>query len=256
SYVDANNLYGWAMSQFLPIGSYKWVASREYLKNSSAEQKKWLKKILRTKPDSPVGYFLNIKAHFPIHTHNYLNDLPPAVDNIAVKKNWLSPTNKNLVEKLDKGRFSETKKLVPHLGIREDYVIHYQELQYYVKLGLVVDEVNEIMSFKQSNWLAPYIDFNTKLRQKSVNDFERDFFKLMNNSVYGKTMENVRKYQDVKIMSLNGDDDEKKFRKKIRKPSFKYARQFSDTLIGAHMGKADVILNKPIIVGASVLGLS
>ncbi|CAG8679579.1 1381_t:CDS:1, partial [Paraglomus brasilianum] len=57
-------------------------------------------------------------------------------------------------------------------------------------------------------------------------------------------------------MSLNGDDDEKKFRKKIRKPSFKYARQFSDTLIGAHMGKADVILNKPIIVGASVLGLS
>ena len=63
---------------------------------------------------------------------------------------------------------------------------------------MVVDEVSEIMSFKQTNWLAPYIDFNTKLRQKAENDFEKDFFKLMNNSVYAKTMENVKKYQDVK----------------------------------------------------------
>ena len=256
SYVDANNLYGWAMSQFLPIGSYKWVASREYLRNSPGEQKKLLQKILKTTPDSPVGYFLNIKAHFPVHNHEYLNDLPPAVDNIAVKKSWLSPKNKILVEKLDGNRFSETKKLVPHLGIRDDYVIHYQELQYYIKLGMVVDEVSEIMSFKQTNWLAPYIDFNTKLRQKAENDFEKDFFKLMNNSVYGKTMENVKKYQDVKIMSVQSDSDEKKFRKKIRKPSFQYARQFSDSLVGAHMGKASVCLNKPIIVGASVLGLS
>jgi len=256
SYVDANNLYGWAMSQFLPIGEYKWLASRAVLNNRKDLQKRYLNMILKTNADSPRGYFLNIKAHFPKNTHDYLNDLPPAVENIAVKRDWLCPHNSKLVEKLDGGRFSETKKLVPHHGKREDYVIHYQELQYYVKLGMVVDEVTEILSFKQTNWLAPYIDFNTKLRQKSVNDFEKDFFKLMNNSCYGKTMENVRKYQDVKIMSLNGDDDEKKFRKKIRKPSFKYARQFSDTLIGAHMGKADVILNKPIIVGASVLGLS
>src|SRR5438128_8546152 len=69
-------------------------------------------------------------------------------------------------------------------------------------------------------------------------------------------MENVRKYQDVKIMAMNGDNDEKKFQKKVSKPSFKYARQLGPTLIGAHMGKASVVLNKPIIVGASVLGLS
>jgi len=256
SYVDANNLYGWAMSQFLPIGEYKWVASREYLKGRPDMQKKYLNMILKTKADSPRGYFLNINAHFPANTHEYLSDLPPAVENIAVKRNWLSPHNQDLVKDLDGGRFSETNKLVPHLGKREDYVIHYQELQYYVKLGMVVDEVTEIMSFKQTNWLAPYIDFNTKLRQKAENDFEKDFFKLMNNAVYGKTMENVRKYQDVKIMSMHTDEDEKKFCKKIRKPSFKYARQFSDTLIGAHMGKAEVVLNKPIIVGASVLGLS
>jgi len=76
---------------------------------------------------------------------------------------------------------------------------------------MVVDKVTEILSFDQTNWLAPYIDFNTKLRQKAENDFEKDFFKLMNNSVYGKTMENVRKYQDVKIMAMNNDNNEKKF---------------------------------------------
>src|SRR5271170_3137750 len=121
---------------------------------------------------------------------------------------------------------------------------------------MVVDEVTEILSFDQTNWLAPYIDFNTKLRQKAKNDFEKDFFKLMNNSVYSKTMENVRKYQDVKIMAMNNNNNEKKFRNKVSKPSFKYARQLSNTLISAHMSKASVVLNKPIIVGASVLGLS
>ncbi|CAJ0838645.1 13078_t:CDS:2, partial [Entrophospora sp. SA101] len=225
SYVDANNLYGWAMSQFLPIGKYKWLATRAVLNNRKDLQKRYLKMILNTKADSPRGYFLNIKAHFPSKLHDYLNDLPPAVENVAIKKNQLSPYNNKIVEDLDGGRFSEIKKLVTHLGPRENYVIHYQELQYYVKLGMVVDEVTEILSFDQTNWLAPYIKLNTELRQKAENDFEKDFFKLMNNSVYGKTMEN-------------------------------YGRQLSNTLIGAHMGQASVVLNKPIIVGASVLGLS
>src|SRR5271170_923259 len=121
---------------------------------------------------------------------------------------------------------------------------------------MVVNKVTEILSFNQTNWLAPYIDFNTKLHQKTENDFEKDFFKLINNSVYGKTMENVRKYQDVKIMAMNNDNNKIKFQNKVSKPSFKYARQLSNTLIGAHMGKASVVLNKPIIVDISVLRLS
>src|SRR5271170_3157035 len=78
----------------------------------------------------------------------------------------------------------------------------------------------------------------------------------MNNSVYGKTMENVRKYQDIKLMKMNNERDEKVFLNKVCKPSFKYGRQLGDTLVGAHMEKASVTLNKPIIVRASVLGLS
>src|SRR5436305_3488576 len=113
---------------------------------------------------------------------------------------------------------------------------------------MVVDEVTEILSFNQTNWLASYIAFNTEKRQEAKNAFEKDFFKLMNNSVYGKTMENVRKYQDVKLMKMNNERDEKAFWNKINKLSFKYGRQLGDTLVGAHMGKASVILNKPIIV--------
>src|SRR3989337_2450826 len=124
---------------------------------------------------------------------------------------------------------------------------------------MIVDEVSEILSFDRTNWLEPYITFNTEKRneaKKAGNTFLSDFFKLMNVSVYGKTMENVRKYQDVKIMKNNNERDEKKFLKKIRSPNFKYGRPLGPTLVGVHMGKASVTLNKPIIVGASVLGLS
>ncbi|CAH1767592.1 11897_t:CDS:1, partial [Entrophospora sp. SA101] len=256
SYVDANNLYGWAMSQFLPIRNYKWEARRAHLKDNPELQFEWLETIQKTKSDASRGYFVNIKAHFPIGTHDKLKDLPPAVENIAVKRDWLSYHNKEQIKKLDNNRFSSTKKLVTHLGPRDNYVIHYLELQYYVKLGLVIDEVYEILSFEQTNWLAPYIKFNTEMQQKAVNDFEKNFFKLMNNASFGKTMENVRNYQDVKLMPMRDKKDEKKYRKKVNKPSFKYARQLSEDLVGVHLGKQEVTLNKPIIVGASVLGLS
>src|SRR5271170_175678 len=244
------------MSQYLPIGNYTWKASRKYLRKNPAMQKKYLEKILKIKADASQGCYVMINSHFPLKTHDYLKDLSPAVENVAVGKNMLCSYNTELVDKMDGGRFSVTKKLVPHLGPRKNYVIHYQELQYYVELGMVVDEVLEILSFDQTNWLAPYIAFNTEKHQGAKNAFEKDFFKLMNNSVYGKTIENVRKYQDVKLMAMNNNQDEKKFLKKVRKPSFKYGRPLGDTLVGAHMGKVRVILNKPIIVGASVLGLS
>ena len=136
SYVDANNLYGWVMSQFLPIEKYKWLASRAVLSSKPDLQKRYLKMILNTKPDAPRDYFLNIKAHFPIKLHNYLNDLPPAVDKMSVKKNQLSPHNEKIVKDLNGGRFFEIEKLVPYLGPWNDYVIYYQKLQYYVKLKI------------------------------------------------------------------------------------------------------------------------
>ncbi len=102
SYVDATNLYGHSMSQYLPIGNYQWEASREYLLKNPAMQKKYLEKILNTRSDAKRGYFLNINAHFPLKTHEYLKDLLPAVKNIAVEKDWLCPYNAKLVKQLQK----------------------------------------------------------------------------------------------------------------------------------------------------------
>ncbi|GBB85764.1 hypothetical protein RclHR1_01220060 [Rhizophagus clarus] len=116
SYVDANNLYGWVMSQFLPIGNYQWEASWKYLLKNPAMQKKYLEKILKTKANASRGYFLNIKSHFSLKTHDYLRDLPPAVENVAVGKDWLNPYNEELVNNLDGGCFSKTEKLVPTLA--------------------------------------------------------------------------------------------------------------------------------------------
>ena len=124
---------------------------------------------------------------------------------------------------------------------------------------MVVDEISEILSFDQINQLAPYIAFNTEKRQKAKkaeNTFLSDFFKFKNNAAYGKTMENVRKYQDIKLMKMNNERDEKAFLNKVRKSSFKYGRQLGDTLVEAYMGKASVTFNKPIIVRAAVLSLS
>ncbi|CAG8727741.1 20154_t:CDS:10, partial [Cetraspora pellucida] len=247
---------------FNPSKPTTWILyelSCKYLEDNPSEQKKYLEKILNTKADAKRGYFLNIKMHFFLKTHDYLNDLPPAVENMAVNKNMLCPYTTELVDNLDSRRFSATEKLVPHLGLRKDYVIHYQELQYYVKLGMIVDEVTEILSFDQDNWLVPYIAFNTEKRneaKKAENTFLSDFFKLKNNAVYGKTMENVHKYQDVKLMAINNEQDKKKFINQIHKPLFKYARQLGSSLIGAYIGKASITLNKSIIVGASVLCLS
>src|SRR5438045_9303806 len=107
-------------------------------------------------------------------------------------------------------------------------------------------KVSKILSFKQTNWLEPYISFNTEKRneaKKAGNTCLSDFFKLMNVSVYGKTMENVRKYQDVKLMKCNNERDEKPFLKKIRSRRCKYGMTIGDTLIEARMANAGVNLN-------------
>ena len=116
TYVDATNLYGHSMSQYLPIGNYQWGASREYLKKNPDKQKMYLDRILQIPANAPRGCYIEVNSHFPLKTHDYLSDLPPAVENVAVEMDWLCPYNAKLVEQLDGGRFSATEKLVPHLG--------------------------------------------------------------------------------------------------------------------------------------------
>ncbi|GBB96473.1 hypothetical protein RclHR1_27620002 [Rhizophagus clarus] len=219
-----------AMHDFIEKSKHRGLTMavhRYFQANNPKMGEKWLDITLRTKADSCRGLCLGGNAHFPYKTHDYLSDLPPAVENVAVEKDWLSPYNAKLVEKIDGDCFAKTEKLIiPHLGKRNYYVIHYQELQYYVKLRMIIDEVTEILSFEQSNWLAPYISLNTENHneaKKAGNTFLSDFFILKNNACYGKTIENVRKYQDVKLMRNINEQDEKALLNKICSLRFKYA---------------------------------
>ena len=112
-------------------------------------------------------------------------------------------------------------------------------------------KVHRVIQFNQEAWLKPYIDMNTKLRTEAKNEFEKDFFKLMNNSVFGKTMENVRKHRDIKLVTT----DEKR-NKLVSEPNYHTTKRFSENLLATEMKKTKVKMNKPVYLGMSILDIS
>ena len=129
--------------------------------------------------------------------------------------------------------------------------MHIKVLKQALNHGLVFKKVHRVIQFNQKDWLKPYIDMNTKLRKEAKNDFEKDFFKLMNNSVFGKTMENVRKHRDIKLVTT----DEKR-NKLVSEPNYHTTKRFSENLLAIEMKKTKVKMNKPIYLGMSILDIS
>ena len=130
-------------------------------------------------------------------------------------------------------------------------MLHYRNLQLYLDLGLKIKEVHPVLKFDQSPWLKQYIDFNTEKRKHAKNSFEKDLFKLMDNSVFGKTIENVRKRVDVRLVT-----DEKKLDKLTSKPTFVSSKIFNENLMAVHKVKETLTLNRPAYVGMCILDLS
>ena len=134
---------------------------------------------------------------------------------------------------------------------KEECVLHYRNLQLYMALGLKVKKVHRVLEFDQSPWLKQYIDFNTEKRKHAKNPFEKDFFELMNNSVFGKTMENLRKRVDIRLVT-----DEKKLDKLTSKPTYVSSKIFNKNLMAVHKIKESLTLNRPAYVGMCMLDLS
>ena len=225
-YLDANNLYGWAMSQNLPTHGFKWM------KDITVEKvDEILDKINCSMSNTgKKGYIFEVDLEYPSHLWDEHNDYPLAPELMKV----------NGVE-----------KLICHFKTRKNYVIHYRALRQCLELGMKITAVHRGISFYQSPWMEPYIRKNTELRKTAANSFEKDFFKLMNNSVFGKTIENIRKRQNIHLI-----DNRKKALKLSSLPNFDRITIFDKNLIAIHMKKTEVYFNKPVYVGQAILDLS
>ena len=187
-YLDKNNLYGWAMSGYLPYGRFKWLKNADNFDVNSISEK------------SPIGYILEVDLEYPDELHVLHNDYPLAPEKLAILYDMLSDYCKKIAGEYEI-KVGDVKKLIPNLGDKTNYVLHYRNLQLYLSLGIKLTKIHEVLKFKQSDWMKVYIDFNTKKRKNAANSFEKNFFKLMINSVYGKTTENVRKRIYVRLVN-------------------------------------------------------
>ena len=239
-YLDANNVYGWAMSRPLPTHGFDWLTKEEIDELDVAQ----------VPEDSEDGYILEVDLRYPKHLHNLHNDYPLAPEQKAVTSEMLSPYSQHLAKELNLGSGS-VPKLVPNLADKKNYIVHYENLKLYLSLGLEITKIHRVLTFKQSAWLEPYINMNTRRRAAATNDFEKDFYKLMNNSVFGKTMENLRRRVNVKLIN-----NTKTLSRFVARPSFNGFRIFSEDLAAVNMKKVNLKLNKPIYVGFSILEMS
>ena len=242
TYLDCNNLYGYAMSQPLPTGKFRFLESPEVeafdLKSKLAE--------------APKGYILEVDLHYPAHLHDIHNDYPLAPEKVAVRADMLSEYSKGLADKLKvKYTAKMPAKLIPNFMDKKNYVVHYRNLQYYVDMGMEVVKIHKVLEFDQSKWLKPYIEFNTKQRQAATSPFEKDLFKLMNNSIYGKTLQNDRNHLNIRIVT-----SPLRAKKFIARPTFQSAKIINREVAVIKMMRSCVLLNKPIYVGMSILDIS
>ena len=156
------------------------------------------------------------------------NDYPLAPEKLEISHNILPNSCSSIANKYDI-KIGGVNKLVPNLGSKSKYVIHYRNLQLHLSLGMKLVKVRRILKLKQFDWLKKYINFNTYKRKNAANSFEKDYFKLINNGTIGKTIENLRKIMNVRLVNNAGD-----YKKYVSKPSFVSQKIFSKNFVAIH----------------------
>jgi hypothetical protein len=236
TYLDVNNLYGHAMTQALPLGDFRFL-SRDEIDRLDIDS---------LSDDASQGYIFEVDLSYPKELHKLHSDFPVAPQRVKVTADMLSPYCKSLAHD-----HVLTEKLVPNLYDKVKYVTHYRNLKLYKRLGLTITAVHRVLTFTQSPWMRSFIQLNTRLRQQAKSEFEKDFFKLMNNAVFGKSMENVRNRQNFHLVTYD-----LRAKKLIARPTFKSFDIINDDLVLIEMTRPRIKLNKPIYTGFCVLDLS
>ena len=236
-YVDANNLYGHSMSQYLPYDEIKFDNTVK------------LEDILNCPDGSDIGYFVEVDLKYPDNIKEKTKNFPFAPMNKKINPDKFS----DYMKEIKPDTYIQTKKLICDWSDKKNYLVHYRMLKFYIRHGMIIDKVHNIISFKQSRWLEKYIKFNTQKRNKAKNDFEKDFYKLLNNAFYGKTMENVRNRLKIKFIKK---DDHKEIIKQQSKLTFNGIHKSYENYDSYTFKQNEVLMDKPIYLGFSVLELS
>ena len=242
-YMDATNLYGHSMSQMLPYDEIEmWHGDPDKYWN-------WLDEIFNTPDDNEIGYFLEVDLKYPDNIKEKTKNLPFC----PVNKKIDPDKHNDYMKKIKPENYTKSKKLICDWSDKKKYLIHYRMLKFFVRHGMIVEKVHEIISFKQSKWLESYISFNTQKRNKAENKFEKDFFKFLVNSAFGKFPENIRNRLELELIKK---DNIKKIVDRQSKLTFigiqkSYENYYSYTFI-----KNGVVMDKAIYVGFTILELS
>ena len=239
-YLDANNFYGWTMMQPLPKRNFRFLSENEITDFDV--------NVLRVEDEK--GYILEVDLEYPAELHQLHNDYSLAPERLVVTKKMISEYGKHLSEKLEM-KFSKIEKLNPNFYDKKEYVRHIRNLQLYISLGMRCTKIHRILEFTQFWWLAPYIEENTRFRARATSGFEKNFLKLLNNSVFRKTMEKVCQRQDIRLVT-----DPVKGLKLASRPTFQSFKIVNEKLTVVKLMKSHIIMNKPTYIGMCVLDLS
>lgn len=241
--LDANNLYGWCMTCNLPTGNFRWVDLRTDLRFRDAES------ILAYPSDGECGVFLEVDLDYPASLHEAHNDLPLAPEKVTVTRAHLNSYQTEMADELKLRLGGE--KLVTRLTPKSKIVLHIKNLQQYLRLGLVLTKVHRVLEFDQSPWLRSYIEKNIEGRRNATSQHMKNFFKLMINCIYGKCVEDVLNYRDIRICL-----EANKFDKLVSSPLFQRATIHTENFVTVEMGKAIHKMNRPRYVGITILALA
>jgi hypothetical protein len=265
-YYDANALYSKAMTEYLPYDNYRWVTGDKNFKiiKDKLNERKYT-------GEEDDGYFLEVDIDYPKELHDAHNDYPCAPEPVVVTLSMMSPYTKMLKSKIsklcnnikpgtnewdnedydDKIDGNTTEKLICRLTDKKNYVVHYRTLMTYIEQGLKVSKIHRILKFSQKPWMREFIKTNIENRKKAANPFEKDLYKLMNNAVFGKTMENVRKRKKLRL--ITNEKDLVKGLNDIRCGTWDEIKG-GLVIMNEHVGF--ITMDKAIMIGATILDIS
>ena len=252
-YLDANNLYGWSMSQDLPYGDFEWVPQEKLDKlfSKPSGMRYFQKDFLYKELGKGKGAYIMCDLEFPPEIHDKLNFYPLAPVSGCVPEEWISGYAKKMHETAGTQHDPKSRLLLQTLTPRKQYVVYYKNLKFYLKKGMKLTKVYKVLTFSEAPIMKSYIDKNTAQRNMAGSVAEKNQWKNANNSVYGKTFENQLNYSILKFVSgVQG------YNKAVRDPGFDGYAYFNDNLMLARMKNVSVNFNKPIYLGATITELA